>query len=65
MCMCMYVHVYRADRRCVHRIIERNTNSSMTVHLYKENNKIDISRRVRQEDTILPKLFTTSLTLET
>ena len=30
---------------------------SMTVHLHKESNKINIRRRVRQGDTISPKLF--------
>ena len=30
----------------------------MTVHLHKESNKINIRRRVRQGDTISPKLFT-------
>ena len=48
------------------------TNSSMTVHLHKESNKINIRRGVRQGDTISPKLFTAAfasifrrLTLET
>ena len=30
----------------------------MTVHLLKENKKINIKRGVRQGDTISPKLFT-------
>ena len=33
------------------------TNSSMTVNLHKESNKINIRRGVRQGDTISPKLF--------
>ena len=33
------------------------TNSSMTAHLHKESNKINIRRGVRQGDTISPKLF--------
>ena len=37
------------------------TNSSMTVHLNKESNKINTRRRVRQEDTISPNLFTAAL----
>ena len=37
------------------------TNSSMTVHLYKESNKINIRRGVRQGDTISPKLFMAAL----
>ena len=37
------------------------TNSSMTVHLHKESNKINIRRGVRQGDTISPKLFTAAL----
>ncbi|MEG7524065.1 MAG: reverse transcriptase domain-containing protein, partial [Chromatiales bacterium] len=37
------------------------TNSSMTVHLHKESNKINIRRGVRQGDTISPKLFTATL----
>ena len=36
-------------------------NSSMTVHLHKESNKINIRRGVRQGDTISPKLFTALL----
>ena len=36
------------------------TNSSMTVHLHKESNKINIWRGVRQGDAISPKLFTTA-----
>ena len=37
------------------------TNSSMTVNLHNESNKIDIRRGVRQGDTISPKLFTAAL----
>ena len=37
------------------------TNSSMTVHLHKECNKINIRRGVRQGDIISPKLFTATL----
>ena len=37
------------------------TNSSMTVHLHKESNNINIRRGVRQGDTISPKLFTAAL----
>ena len=37
------------------------TNSSMTVHLHKESNKINIRRGVRQVDLISPKLFTAAL----
>ena len=37
------------------------TNSSMTVHIHKESNKINIRRGVRQGDTISPKLFTAEL----
>ena len=37
------------------------TNSSMTVRLYKESNKINIRRGVRQGDNISPKLFTAAL----
>ena len=36
-------------------------NSSMTVHLHKESNKINIRRGVRQGDNISPKLFTATL----
>ena len=36
------------------------TDSSMTVDLHKESEKIRI-KRVRQEDTISPKLFTATL----
>ena len=32
------------------------TNSSMTVHLHKESNKINIRRGVRQGDIISPKV---------
>ena len=34
------------------------TDSSVTVHLHKESEKIRIKRGVRQGDTISPKLFT-------
>ena len=37
------------------------TNNSMTVHLHKESNKINITRGVRQGGTISPKLFTSAL----
>ncbi|MEG7521769.1 MAG: reverse transcriptase domain-containing protein, partial [Chromatiales bacterium] len=37
------------------------TNSSMTVHLHKECNKINIRRGVRHGETISPKLFTATL----
>ena len=37
------------------------TNSSMTVHLHKESNKINTRRGVRQGATISPKLFTSAL----
>ena len=37
------------------------TNSSMTVHIHKESNKINIKRAVRQGDTISTKLFTAAL----
>ena len=33
------------------------TDSSVTVHLHKESEKIRIKRRVRPGDTISPKLF--------
>ena len=37
------------------------TNSSITVHLHKESNKVNIRRGVRQGDTVSPKLFTAAL----
>ena len=37
------------------------TDSSVTVHLQKESEKIRIKRGVRQGDTISPKLFTATL----
>ena len=37
------------------------TNSSMTVHIQKESNKINTRRRGRHGDTISPKLFTAAL----
>ena len=37
------------------------TDSSVTVHLHKESEKIRIKRGVGQGDTISPKLFTTTL----
>lgn len=37
------------------------TNSTVTVHLQKETEKIKIKRGVRQGDTISPKLFTATL----
>ena len=49
------------NRRCVHRNPERHTDSSVTVHLHKESEKIRIKRGVRQRHTISPKLFTATL----
>ena len=52
------------NRRCVHRNPERHicyTDSSVTVHLHKESEKIRIKRGVRQGDTISPKLFSATL----
>ena len=37
------------------------TDSSVTIHLHKESEKIRIKRGVRQGDTISPKLFTATL----
>ena len=37
------------------------TNSSMTVHLYKESNKIDIRIGLRHRDTLSSMLFTAAL----
>ena len=37
------------------------TDSSVTVYLHKESEKIRIKRGVRQGDTISPKLFTATL----
>ncbi len=37
------------------------TDSSVTVHLHKESEKIRIKRGVRQGDTISPKLFMATL----
>ena len=37
------------------------TDSSVTVHMHKESEKIRIKRKVRQGDTISPKLFTATL----
>ena len=37
------------------------TDSSVTVHLHKESEKIWIKRGVRQGDTLSPKLFTATL----
>ena len=37
------------------------TNSSMTVHLHKESNKINTRRGVRQGVNISPDLFTATL----
>ena len=37
------------------------TDSSVTVHMHKESEKIRIKRGVRQGDTISPKLFTATL----
>ena len=39
-------------------LIDIYTDSSVTVHLHKESEKIRIKRGVRQGDTISPKLFT-------
>ena len=41
------------------------TDSSVTVHLHKESEKIRIKRGVRQGDTISPKLFTATLESKT
>ena len=41
--------------------ILKDTDSSVTVHLNKESEKIRIKRGVRQGDTISPKLFTATL----
>ena len=41
--------------------ILKDTQSSVTVHLHKEIEKIRIKRGVRQGDTISPKLFTATL----
>ena len=49
------------NRRCVHRNPERHTDSSVTVDLHKESEKIRITRGVRLGDTISPKLFTAKL----
>ena len=38
-----------------------STDSSVTVHLNKESEKIRIKRGVRQGDSISPKLFTATL----
>ena len=48
---------------CTYRNPERHlyTDSSVTVHLHKESEKIRIKRGVRQGDTISPKLFTATL----
>ena len=40
---------------------ETYTNSSMTVHLHKESNKINIRRGVRQRDITSPNLYTAAL----
>ena len=37
------------------------TDSSVTVHLHKESEKIRIKRGVKQGDTISPKLLTAKL----
>ena len=37
------------------------TNSSITVHVHKDSNKINTRRGVRQGDNISPKLFTLAL----
>ena len=37
------------------------TDSSVTLHLHKESDKIRIKREVRQGDTISAKLFTATL----
>ena len=42
-------------------ILKDYTDSSVTVHLHKESEKIRIKRGVRQGDTISPKLFTATL----
>ena len=46
---------------CVRRTPERRTESSATIHLHKENEKIRIERGVRQGDTISRKLLTATL----
>ena len=40
---------------------ETYTNSSTSVHLHKDSNTTNITRGVRQGDTISPKLFTAAL----
>ena len=50
------------NRRCAQEILKAiYTDSSVTVHLHKESEKIRIKRGVRQGDTISPKLFTATL----
>ena len=46
---------------CTYKSWKTYTDSSVTVHLHKESEKIRIKRGVRQEDTISPKLFTATL----
>ena len=41
--------------------IQIYTDSSVTVHLHKESEKIRIKRGVRQGDTFSPELFTATL----
>ena len=49
-------------RRCDIEILkDMYTNSSVTVHMHKESEKIRIKRGVKQGDTISPKLFTATL----
>ena len=46
---------------CIDILKDIYTDSSVTVHLHKESDKIRIKRGVRQGDTISPKLFTATL----
>ena len=57
----IYIIAKTRNRRCIHINPERHTDSSVTVHLHKESEKIRIKRGVRERDTISPKLFTATL----